>query len=181
MHSTQGSYGFFLLGSKAALQTPTKLKPYLKCIACTELVTSDLALCHALILIFELIVQHLKEYLKTNPCQQVLSALLLHSKIDNLVDPGKLNPDLTSGQYDSKLWLVGTRSPLEWLSFYFRPVTKLRKRLCPRMASLVLCNCFKIKTTWKKKGIISYEGVKKLMSDEVILLKMTLIWALLYF
>lgn len=73
----------------------------------------DLAICHALILIFELIAQHLKEYLKTNLCQQVLSVLFLHSKIDSLADPGKLNPDLTSGQYDSKLWWVGTRSPLE--------------------------------------------------------------------
>lgn len=45
---------------------------------------------------------------------------------------------------------------------FLRPVTKLRKSLCPRMASLVLCNCFKIKSTWKKKGIISYEGVKKI-------------------
>lgn len=74
---------------------------------------SDLAICHVLILIFELIAQHLKEYLKTNPCKQVLSVLLLHIKIDSLVNPGKLNPDLASGQYDSKLWWVGTRLPLE--------------------------------------------------------------------
>lgn len=176
MHSSQGSYAFFLLGSKAALQTPTKLNPYLKCIARTELVTSDLALCYALILIFEC----------STPEDQPLSAgvvcITLTQQNWQLGWSWKAEPSPNF----RPVWfevVVGWHKVTFRMTviLFLRPVTKLRKSLCPRMASLVLCNCFKIKTTWKKKGIISYEGVKKFMSDEFILLKMTLIWALLYF
>lgn len=143
-------------GFNASTAKPNKSYPYWKCITCTNLGIPDLARCHVLGRFW-----YLSTFINLKPLRAPQDRSLADA--------------VCIFSYKAKLpaWLI-LETDLNWLKFrpvwfkvvvgwhkvtfrvtvtlLLRPVSKLRKSPCPSVVSLALCNCFQIKTTWKKKG-----------------------------